>query len=47
MKTHKVIDVITGTNDALYYGTEAECYEWINEGFGYMVVPLDTDERCG
>ena len=46
MKTHKVVDVIDGTDDALYYGTEEECYEWKRQqGFGYKVVTLSKEER--
>lgn len=45
MKTHKVVDVITGTNDAIYYGTEDMCYEWKREqGFGYKVILLSKEE---
>lgn len=46
MKTHKVIDVIEGTDSALFYGTEEECYEWKREqGFGYRVLTLSKEER--
>ena len=45
MKTHKVVDVIKNTNIALYYGTEALCYEWKREqGFGYKVLTLSKEE---
>jgi hypothetical protein len=47
MRTHKVVDVIIGTNDGLFYGTEEECYNWKREkGFGYKVLILDDDERA-
>ena len=47
MKTHKVVDVIEGTNSALFYGTEEECYEWKREqGFGYRVLTLSKEERA-
>lgn len=47
MKTHKVIDVLTGNEDALFYGTIGECHEWKREqGFGYKVVLLDIEERA-
>jgi hypothetical protein len=47
MKTHKVIDVTTINEDALFYGTIGECYEWkVEQGFGYKVLPLDKEEKA-
>lgn len=45
IKTHKVVDVLTADNDALFYGTNEECYEWIRErGFGYRIQMLTLSD---
>jgi len=47
METHKVVDGTDGTDDALCYGIEEECYEWKSQqGFGYKVVILSKEERA-
>ena len=44
-KTHKVIDIVSFDENALFYGNMNECYEWkVQQGFGYVVVLLDEEE---